>query len=717
MAPYMGLSPESADLVVPDFASRTSPRRRFPVLWAALLCVLALVPAAHASTVPVLEGWHYRWGDSPPGAGDVPAWAAEPGAAEGWKPVAALQVPPGRGTQTMLWLSIPIPAGGWNEPALFLGGAANAVEVYARGQRIYTSGRLNPAGRETPETLMWHLVPLPPSLQGGRVLLRIQGTGPAIGVTRDARVGPRHELLAAATRTGLAPFVMGWALLAIGLVSAGACLLRRQGLLMALTLSAASAGLLLLGSSGLFTALWGATSVDSRLTMLGAYLLLPGLGWFISAGLVGDRLRWLRRGLVVISIPASILSVLVLFGLGTAMRLMTPFILYSVPALFVCIGVVAVEAWRGKTDARIFVTGLAVLFAVLLHAVAPMLGLMTGGDSLVHWGFLALTLSLLVIVGRRSMLMAGALEQHTRQTETRRMEVRLLAESMGGSAGELATVVQQLRTSSEVQTEGISRQATALQQLEQTVQEIRHGSQLAAEKAQQLANAAGNASQLGQAGGAAIEHTLTNLEAIRAEVSGMARRILVLDTRTREVAGIVDTVKTLADQSNMLAINAAIEAVRSGDSGKGFGVVAREMRSLADQSIQATQRIRDVLDGVSASMREAVQVSEQGEHRVQLSLDAVRTSGSQLQKLAGIVGDTSTTVRQITAAVAQQDAGTSQIALAIQELSSQMQRTLKVVEETQAVTRSVQSLSGKMSEVASQVLHSGTLETPAAPGR
>jgi methyl-accepting chemotaxis protein len=295
--------------------------------------------------------------------------------------------------------------------------------------------------------------------------------------------------------------------------------------------------------------------------------------------------------------------------------------------------------------------------------------------------------------------------------------VRLLAESMGGSAGELATVVQQLRTSSEAQTESISRQATALQQLEQTVQEIRHGSQLAAEKAQQLANATGNASQLGQAGGAAIEHTLTSLEAIRAEVAGMANRILVLDTRTREVSGIVETVKTLADQSNMLAINAAIEAVRSGDSGKGFGVVAREMRGLADQSIQATQRIRDVLDGVSASMREAVQVSEQGEHRVQLSLDAVRTSGAQLQKLAGIVSDTSTSVRQITAAVAQQDAGTSQIALAIQELSSQMQRTLKVVEETQAVTRAVQSLSGKMSEVASQVLHSGTLETPEAAGR
>jgi methyl-accepting chemotaxis protein len=184
----------------------------------------------------------------------------------------------------------------------------------------------------------------------------------------------------------------------------------------------------------------------------------------------------------------------------------------------------------------------------------------------------------------------------------------------------------------------------------------------------------------------------------------MARRILALDARTREVSGIVDTVKTLADQSNLLAVNAAIEAVRSGEHGKGFGVVAREVRNLADQSIQATLRIREVLDSVSENMREAAKVSEQGEERVRLSLDAVRVYGEQMQQMAGIIGDTSTSVRQITAAVTQQDAGTSQMAITIQELSAQMQRTLKAVKETQSVSQSVQALAESMSGVALQVL-------------
>jgi methyl-accepting chemotaxis protein len=219
---------------------------------------------------------------------------------------------------------------------------------------------------------------------------------------------------------------------------------------------------------------------------------------------------------------------------------------------------------------------------------------------------------------------------------------------------------------------------------------------------------------VGRQGSEAIERTLSNLEAIRSEVSEMARRILALDARTREVSGIVDTVKTLADQSNLLAVNAAIEAVRSGEHGKGFGVVAREVRNLADQSIQATLRIRAVLDGVSESMREAAKVSEQGQERVRLSLDAVRTYGEQMQQMAGIIGDTSTSVRQITAAVTQQDAGTSQMAMTIQELSSQMQRTLKAVQETQSVSQAVQGLAESMSEVALQVLKSDTKATAAA---
>ncbi|WP_163998016.1 methyl-accepting chemotaxis protein [Pyxidicoccus caerfyrddinensis] len=706
-----------------SFAKGRPPRSsRLTALGTALLLVLTLAPMADAATaqapVPAQEGWRFRWGDSPLGPDGAPSWAKETGAEAGWQPVAALRVPPGRGTNTLLWLSIPVPEGQWLEPALYLGTVANAFEAYAAGQRIYASGKLNPSGRESMDNMAWHLVPLPPSAKGQRILLRIQGTGPAIGVTRDARVGPRHELLAAVTRAGLAPFVMGTFLLAIGLLAAGAALLRRQyRMLMALTVFAGGSGVMMLGTSALFPALWDMTVASSQLTLLGAYCILPGLAWFISDTIGEGRMRWFRIGAAVVSVPAAIQGVLVLVDLGAAQLVLPLMVLYSLPGILVCVCVAAVEAWRGNADARLFVIGLGIFSVFCIHSTLPMLGLAETTDSQLHWGFLALTLSLVGIVGRRSSLVMQSLAQHARQLESRRKEVRQLADSMGSGAGELAAVVQQLRATSEEQTSGISRQATALQQLEQTVEEIRQSSHVTSDKARMLAASAETAEQVGKDGGVALERTLADLSAIRTEVSEMASHILALDARTREIAGIVDAVKTLADQSNMLAINAAIEAVRSGDSGKGFGVVAREMRSLADQSIQATQRIRDVLDGVSTSMREAAKVSEQGEQRVRGSLDAVRNSGAQLQKLASIIGDTSSSVRQITAAVAQQDTGTHQIAQAIQELSGQMQRTLKVVDETQTVTRAVQSMAERMSSVADQALRSGSLDDSAVPAR
>jgi methyl-accepting chemotaxis protein len=107
-----------------------------------------------------------------------------------------------------------------------------------------------------------------------------------------------------------------------------------------------------------------------------------------------------------------------------------------------------------------------------------------------------------------------------------------------------------------------------------------------------------------------------------------------------------------------------------------------------------------------------VKVSEQGEQRVRGSVDAVRTSGAQLQKLAAIINETSSSMRQITAAVSAQDAGTHQMAQAIQELSAQMLHTLKSGQETQEATRAVHSLAESMSGMANQALSSEGWTTP-----
>ncbi|MCP3065023.1 methyl-accepting chemotaxis protein [Myxococcus sp. K38C18041901] len=676
-------------------------------LFVALLHAPTASAAAEAGApVQLKEGWRYRWGDSPPGTDGIPLWAQTANVADDWRAVEANKPPPGRGTNTFLWLSIPLPEGPWAEPAVMLGEVTNAVEAYANGQRVYVSGKLNTSGAELSDNMAWHLVPVPRSALGGHLLLRVQSSNPNIGVAQGAQVGSRHQLLALVTRDGQAPFVMGMLLLSVALGSGGAFLMHwRRRMLAGLAVFSASGGFVLLGLSGMPNALWDAPITATRFTVLGIFLLVSGLIEFVSDAILDNQRRWFRLGAMGYTALCAVAALTVFVDLGTAQRILVPFLPFSFTILLVCFIVAAMEAWRGNPDARIFMGGLGGLVLFLALTVLPVIGVLSVSfGNVSHWGYLALTLSLLGIVARRSIEVVRSLEAHTRQLEERQAEVRNLAERMGTGAGELATVVQQLRSTSDQQTEGVSRQAAALQEAEQTVKEIRRSSQMTAEKASSLAASAEGAEQVGREGSAALERTLGDLAAIRNEVSEMARRILALDERTREVSGIVDSVKDLADQSNMLAINAAIEAARSGESGRGFGVVAREMRGLADQSIRATHRIREVLNGVSASMREAAQFSEKGDERVRQSLDAVRTSSAQFQELAVLIGDSSASMRQITAAVSAQDAGTQQMALAIQELSGQMQRTLKTVQETQEATRSVQSLAESMSGLATQSL-------------
>ncbi|MBN1208351.1 MAG: methyl-accepting chemotaxis protein, partial [Myxococcaceae bacterium] len=145
------------------------------------------------------------------------------------------------------------------------------------------------------------------------------------------------------------------------------------------------------------------------------------------------------------------------------------------------------------------------------------------------------------------------------------------------------------------------------------------------------------------------------------------------------------------------ALNAAIEAVRSGEHGKGFGVVAREIRALADQSIQATSRVRELLDDISGSVSAAVRITERGAERMESGLAQVRASGQNLKELSNIVQDNAAAVRQIAAAVNQQNVGISQITQAVNELSKMMDETVARIGSTGEAATTLQIISEQLS--------------------
>jgi methyl-accepting chemotaxis protein len=263
----------------------------------------------------------------------------------------------------------------------------------------------------------------------------------------------------------------------------------------------------------------------------------------------------------------------------------------------------------------------------------------------------------------------------------------------------LNETVRDLEIISESQNQAVTIQATALQETQVTAQEIRQTSQVAAQKAEEILRMAEKASEIGRKGEASVEQSLVGLTDIRHQVQEIAQKISDLTDRTRQIGSITDTVKDLADQSNMLALNAAIEAVRSGEHGKGFGLVAREIRRLADQSIQSTARVKEILDNITEAIDKVAQITDSGSKRMEGGYAQVKDSGENLKALAGVVKENSVSVRQIATAVDQQNIGINQIFGAVTDQMKMMSEAVKHVETTTETVKILRDASKRLSEV------------------
>jgi methyl-accepting chemotaxis protein len=359
------------------------------------------------------------------------------------------------------------------------------------------------------------------------------------------------------------------------------------------------------------------------------------------------------------------------------------------------------EAYRAVTQANLLGLGLAAFFAAVAAA----------GSYLLARRITQPIRALSALVGR--IIQQGDLTQP--------LPVSHRDDEVGELANAFARMVEQLRDSTSGMQHGlrvlndtvanlqeatrhqernIARQAAALHQTQVTTQEIKQTSLLASEKAEAVLSVASRADDVGRSGEAAILSSLVGFEDLRDQASQMAQSISRLNERTQQIGGITKTVKDLADQSNMLALNAAIEAVRGGENGKGFSVVAREIRSLADQSIHATERVRDILGDISQAILTTARITEQGYARMEEGLVQVRASGENLKELTTIIQDNSAAVRQIASAVSQQHDGIAQIFGAVTDLSGMMNETVASLQATTRATRALQEVAEQMQHAA-----------------
>ncbi|MCP3138895.1 methyl-accepting chemotaxis protein [Pyxidicoccus xibeiensis] len=274
--------------------------------------------------------------------------------------------------------------------------------------------------------------------------------------------------------------------------------------------------------------------------------------------------------------------------------------------------------------------------------------------------------------------------------------LRELLLALRNSAEHLESASTQLTDSASVQNEAVSQQAIALHETQLAAQQLQEASRAAAKRVEAIQREAEKASGFGAAGEAAVSGSVGGLTHIRSHVETIGRTIAELHQRTRQVGDITRTVKDLADQSNVLALNASIEAARSGDAGRSFAVVARQMRSLADQSAGATTRVQSILGDIGRAISDAVRTSEGGAREVEGGLEQVRAAGESLRSLAGIIQNNGQTVRSIAEAVSQQDAGIAELFMA---LSSMADLADQIVDRMAATDQSAIQLSAASQEL------------------
>jgi|GEM_PF-1082295 len=266
------------------------------------------------------------------------------------------------------------------------------------------------------------------------------------------------------------------------------------------------------------------------------------------------------------------------------------------------------------------------------------------------------------------------------------------AQHLSSSAAEILAGTMQ-------QVEGMREQSSAVAQTVTSVDEVLQTSEQAAQRAQHVAASYDNAVKISNEGRRALDDTVQVMNAVSARTETIAADILSLAENSLEIGEIVSVVAEIADQTNLLALNAAIEASRAGEHGRGFNVVASEIRTLADQSKSATTRVRRILMEIQKSTNSAVIGAEDGSKSVSRALETVSEAGETIRQLEAIVADSARSVAQIAASAGQQRAGMKQIHEAMHYIEQTSSQNLSAIRQAEEAAKDLNELGSRLKEM------------------
>ncbi|MFH0821711.1 MAG: CHASE3 domain-containing protein [Pseudomonadota bacterium] len=265
--------------------------------------------------------------------------------------------------------------------------------------------------------------------------------------------------------------------------------------------------------------------------------------------------------------------------------------------------------------------------------------------------------------------------------------VMLAVDVLVSESAEVAATVAQVAAST-------AQTSSALTELTTTVEEVKGSARVASDMAKGVAKSARESVQVAEAGKKFTENTIEKMNLIKDQMESIGETVVRLSEHSRQIGAIIATVQDIADQSNLLAVNASIEAARAGDQGKGFAVVAQEIKSLADQSRQATEQVRTILEDTGKWVSAVVMATEQGSKAVQSGVEQSVRSGEVIGTLSGGVVSSSQSASVIQTASEQQSVGVEQVSDAMVTIEQAMRRISDSTGQLEAAAQKLSELGG-----------------------
>lgn len=275
-------------------------------------------------------------------------------------------------------------------------------------------------------------------------------------------------------------------------------------------------------------------------------------------------------------------------------------------------------------------------------------------------------------------------------------DLRAQVSSLVEAAGTLTSVANEIVASTSQLTASASETAAAVSETTTTAEELRQTAQLASQKARQVSDEAQKMVQVSQSGRKSAGDATAGMARIRHQMDAIAASMLRLSEQSQAIGQIIAAVEDLASQSNLLAVNAAIEAAKAGEHGKGFAVVAQEIKSLAEQSRQATGQVRTILGDIQKATGAAVMATEEGGKAVDGGTRQTELAGESIQALSGSTAEAAQAMTQIAVSSQQQLAGVGQVVAAMDSIRESSTQNVASAKQLETAARNLNDVGAQL---------------------